>query len=56
MRISKPESIEEAIQSKKGHVNPFSLVNDKENKVIFKNTKVFLKVKKVIIDENLSKY
>jgi prolyl-tRNA synthetase len=45
MRMSKPEHLEQYLQTKQGHLNPFSLANDKEDKV-----------KKIIIDENLKKY
>jgi hypothetical protein len=32
--MSNPEQLEEALHTKKGAVNPFSLVNDKNDKVI----------------------
>lgn len=45
MRMSKPEQLEQVLQTKQGHLNPFVVVNDREDKV-----------KKVVIDENLKKY
>lgn len=45
MRMSKPEHLEEVLNSKQGHLNPFSLVNDKADKV-----------KKVILDNKLKSF
>lgn len=43
--MSKPEHLEEVLNSRQGHLNPFSLVNDKADKV-----------KKVILDNKLKSF